>query len=369
MFRLFVLSAKSLASSISYKLNRTIKRPVKPVFINFPVTYRCNAKCIMCDIWKKYKKDDNGNKRLSDELTVEDIAGFLRKNRDFFSDLRSIGFTGGEAFLRKDIVGVIKAVHKELPWVDIGVQTNGLLPELIRDKIIEILKFYPNFKIAVSLDGIGTAHDEIRGIDGAYKKAVRTIEYASELGITGITCGMTLTSKNFDKIKEVSRKVESLGCEFSCFLPESSEYFGNLNNKNQLTKKELDIIAEELKDFSYHYFMDNLRLQITGKSSRTLPCYSGYTSYVINPYGEILPCILIEENFGNIKDGLFKDIINSEKAWGLRKKLEKCKCWCECEVSSSAIISPFDVVKWFLMNKNKTEILKTLNKKTLFKRL
>lgn len=369
MFRLFVLSAKSLASSISYKLNRTIKRPVKPIFINFPVTYKCNAKCIMCDIWKKYKKDDNGNKRLSDELTVEDIAGFLRKNRDFFSDLRSIGFTGGEAFLRKDIVGVIKAVHKELPWVDIGVQTNGLLPELIRDKIIEILKFYPNFKIAVSLDGIGSTHDEIRGIDGAYKKAVRTIEYATELGITGITCGMTLTSKNFDKIKEVSEKVESLGCEFSCFLPENSEYFGNLNNKNQLTKKELDIIAEELKDFSYHYFMDNLRSQITGRYRRTLPCYSGYTSYVINPYGEILPCILIEENFGNIKDGLFKDIINSEKAWGLRKKLEKCKCWCECEVSSSAIISPFDVVKWFLMNKNKTEILKTLNKKTLFKRL
>lgn len=369
MLKLFTLAAKNLIASSLYKFNRTIKMPAKPLFINFPVTYRCNAKCIMCDIWKKYKKDDNENKRFSDELSVEDIAGFLKRNRDFFSDLRSIGFTGGEAFLRKDIVEIIKAVHKELPWVDIGVQTNGLLPELIRDKIIEILKFYPDFKIAVSLDGVGEVHDEIRGIRGAYKKAVRTIEYAKELGIKGITCGMTLTSKNFDKIKEVSRKVESLGCEFSCFLPESSEYFGNLNNKNQLTKKELDIIAEELKDFSYHYFMDNLRLQITGKSSRTLPCYSGYTSYVIDPYGEILPCILIEESFGNIKDGLFKDIINSEKAWGLRKKLEKCECWCQCEVSSSAVAAPLDVFRWFIASRNKKTILNILNKKTLLNRL
>lgn len=370
MLKLFTLASKSLLQSINYKMNYTMKRVVKPIFINFPITYKCNAKCIMCNIWKKYEKNGAEDKRThSNEITVKDIGDFVKRNKDFLSELRSIGFTGGEAFLRKDIVDVVRVICQELPWIDVGVQTNGLLPELIKEKIKSILSFNPNFKIAVSLDGISETHDEIRGIKGAYEKAIRTIGYAKELGITGITCGMTLTSKNFDKIKEVASLVNSLGCEFSCFLPETSGYFGNIDNNSYLTNQQLDTITEELKDFSYHYFMDNLKSQIVGKTKRTLPCYSGYTSYVIDPYGEILPCILRSESFGNIKEGLLKDTLDSDRAWRLRGKIKNCTCWCECEVSSSAIVAPFDVIRWFLRKKNKTEIINTLNKKTLIKRL
>ncbi len=369
MIKLFVLSGKHICSSLGYKISRFAKRPVKPLFINFITTYMCNAKCVMCDIWKKYGIGAESKKNISDELTVEDISSFLKKNRDFFPNLRSIGFTGGEAFLRKDIVEILRAVRQELPWVDFGVQTNGLLPEMIKEKIKDILKFYPNFKIAVSLDGLDDTHDQIRGVKGAYEKALTTIRYAKELGLSGITCGMTLNVKNFDKIKEVAKQVESLGCEFSCFLTEVSDYFGNLDTANKLSKEQLSVIAKELEDFRYHYFMDNLRLQITGKRKRNLPCYSGYTSYVIDPYGGIFPCILRQDSFGNIKDGDFKDIVNSKAAWELRAHLNKCTCWCQCEVSSSAVVAPFDVVRWFLKNKSKVEVLKALNKKTLIQRL
>lgn len=369
MIKLFVLSGKHICSSLGYKMSRLAKRPVKPLFINFITTYMCNAKCVMCDIWKKYAADTRRKKEISDELTVGDISNFVKRNKDFFSNLRSIGFTGGEAFLRKDIVEILNAAHQELPRVDLGVQTNGLLPEMIKGKIKEILKFYPNFKIAVSLDGLDDTHDQIRGVKGAYEKALTTIRYAKELGISGITCGMTLSVKNFDKIKEVARQVESLGCEFSCFLTEASDYFGNVDNAARLSKEQLSVIAKQLEDFRYHYFMDNLRLQIAGKKKRNLPCYSGYTSYVIDPYGGIFPCILRQDSFGNIRDDDFKDIVNSNASWELRARLKKCTCWCQCEVSSSAVVAPFDVVRWFLKNKNKVEVLKALNKKTLIQRL
>ena len=370
MLRLFLLAQRRMLSSAGYKIKRMLKRPVKPLFINFIVTYVCNSRCIMCDIWKKY---DTGNKKYNkspaDELTVSDITYFAKRNKEFLSDLKSIGFTGGEAFLKKDIVEIIRGLHRELPRVDVGVQTNGLLPEMIKARIKDILEFYPGFKIAVSLDGIGNIHDEVRGIKDAYDKAIATIRYAKELGITGITCGMTLTPANFDKIKEVAAKVESLGCEFSCFLAENSDYFGTVDGKNKLNRRQLDAIAGQLKDFSYHYFMDNLRLQISGKAKRTLPCYSGYTSYVIDPYGDLRPCILRDESFGNIKDALLRDMVDLGTSWMLRQKLQSCKCWCECEVSSSAIVAPLDVVKWLLKSKNKPAILKSFNKKTLIKRL
>lgn len=369
MVKLFLLAAKSLISSAGYRVKRAAKKPVKPLFINFPVTYMCNARCVMCDIWKKYGDEKVSKKTQQDELGVEDITRFLKVNRDFLSDLRNIGFTGGEPFLRKDFVEIVRAVSEELPWVDVGAQTNGLLPELVGVKLKKILEFKPNFKLAVSLDGVGKMHDEVRGQKGAYGKAMETIEYAKSLGITGITCGMTLTVRNFDRVGEVAARVESLGCEFSCFLPEISEYFGNSENQSRLSDEQLKVVAEELRDFDYHYFMDNLRSRVSEKTKRTLPCYSGYTSYVIDPYGEVLPCILRGESFGNIKGASLKEIVDSEKAWKLRGKLESCTCWCQCEVSSSAVVAPFDVLKWFLMSRNKKAIIDSMNKKRLEKRL
>lgn len=370
MIKLFMLAKRRLFSSLGYKLSRSLRKPVKPLFINFIVTYICNSKCIMCDIWKKYDKDnDRFKKNIADELTLNDISGFVKRNKGFLSDIKSIGFTGGEAFLRKDIVEIIKVVRSELPGVDIGVQTNGLLPDLIREKMADILKFYPNFKIAVSLDGVGALHDEVRGIKGAYTKALTTIGFARELGISGITCGMTLTPANFNKIREVAKQVEALGCEFSCFLAENCEYFGNPDGKKQFTPEQLRIIAEQLRDFQYHYFMDNLRRQIAGESKRALPCYSGYTSYVIDPYGDVHPCILRNESFGNIKDKALKDMVTNNRAWKMRRKLNSCKCWCECEVSSSAIVAPWDVARWLLKSRGKKSILRNLNRKTLLSRL
>lgn len=370
MIKLFSLATKRMLSSAYYKSNFCLKRAVKPLFINFPITYLCNSRCVMCAIWKKYNNASGEiERRPQDELKLKDIADFVKNNKGFLSDLKSIGITGGEAFLRDDIVEIIRGIHRELPWVDLGVQTNGLLPDLIKAKIKEILKFYPNFKIAVSLDGLDIVHDRMRGINGAYEKAIQTIRYANELGLTGITCGMTLTTDNFDKILEVAQKVESLGCEFSCFFVEKSEYFGNKQGNRGFSAQQLNTISGQLEKFRHHYFMDNLRIQISGLAKRTLPCFSGYTSYVINPYGDILPCILAQDSFGNIKQGLFKDIVSSDDAWQIRKKLKNCKCWCQCEVSTSAMVWPFDVLKWFLKNKNKVEIIGFLNKKTLIGRL
>ncbi len=371
MFKLCTLATKRLLSSAAYSLSRTVKRAVKPLFLNFPVTYKCNAKCVMCDIWGKYS-NNNGNgsqKKVEDELTVDEIGYFVKRNKEFFSNLKSIGFSGGEAFLRKDIVEIVKVVRKELPWVDVGVQTNGLMPEMIREKISNILEFFPNFKIAVSMDGINGTHDKMRGVKGAYENAVRTIGYAKELGISGITCGMTLTKENFQEIRQVAEKVNQLGCEFSCFLPENSRYFGNIDGDYQLSQAQIISVAESLKSFSSHYFMDNLRRQISGQAERTLPCYSGYTSYVIDPYGDIFPCILRAESFGNIKDGSFKELVADKQAWELRRKIESCSCWCECEVSSSAIVMPLDVVRWFVNRQNKKEVIDSFNKKILIKRL
>jgi MoaA/NifB/PqqE/SkfB family radical SAM enzyme len=176
---------------------------------------------------------------------------------------------------------------------------------------------------------------------------------------------MTLNAHNYREIKQVKSLTDKLGAEFSCFLPERAEYFNNKNFPDDLTsemRQEISISLREL--FGYHYYMDNLRLLIDKKRLRGLGCYSGYTSLVIDPYGEVRPCILVADSFGNIRRESLPELLSSPRAASLRKKIKSCTCWCQCEVSASAVVDPQDVISWFLFRcKDKRGFLKELQHK------
>jgi len=317
------------------------------------LTYLCNARCIMCNIWDLYVKKPALAK---EELTISDIEKFIIDNRDELSEVRGIGLTGGDPLLmRRDFVQIVKTIRNNLAGVHLGVQTNGLIPELAYERLRQIISFYPDFSLAVSLDGIGKTHSFIRGTPEAFEKITQTIKYAHDLGIKDISCGMTLNKYNYKEIKEVQAYAQKLGVEFSCFSAEVSDYFNNtVNNEFLFTDKELEAVIQQLKECcGYHYFMDNLRLQLEGKRIRHLPCFSGFTSLVIDPYGNVKPCVLkvkgVENDiFGNIKEMPLKDMLTSSRARGIKEKIKGCSCWCQCEVSSSVMIYPSDILRWFI---------------------
>ena len=344
-----------------FKYKRSSAGNVYPRFINFITTFECNSRCYMCNIWNKYNSDPQ---KLKDELSLSEIEEFFLRNKVFLHKLKHIGLTGGEPFLRKDIVGIIKVIRKILPNVRTGIQTNGQM-DIIKDKISEIVGFYPDFSLAVSIDGVKVTHDKLRGIKGAYDKAIALIKFSRRLGIK-VSSGMTISSLNYREIRDVKRIVEDLGAEFSCFLPEKSGYFNNSNlcyDLNDEMKKEISSTLKEL--FGYHYYMDNLHHLIEGNKERHLSCYSGYTSLVIDPYGDVKPCLLREESFGNIRNESLQDMLFSQRAYNLRKKLKNCFCWCQCEVSASAVIDPTDAIKWFIFNcRDKKGFLKKLKQKS-----
>ncbi len=83
------------------------------------LTYRCNAHCTMCDVW-----------RLSDhgyELEPELFAKFP-------TCLRNVNITGGEPFMRKEIAQIIGVLRKSNPKLRMVISTNGLAPKLIRPR-------------------------------------------------------------------------------------------------------------------------------------------------------------------------------------------------------------------------------------------
>jgi len=343
------------------KVKKRWDLPIKPRYLHFNVTYQCNLRCKMCNVWKRYKKD---KVKLKEELSLEEIREFFQNNKGFLSKLKSIGLTGGEPFLRPDLVEIVRSTHSILPQAQVGIQTNGFLPDIIRKRLKEIQSFYPEISLAVSLDGTEETHDRVRGVKRTYKKALSTIKYAKELGIESITVGMTLTSYNYHEILDVYRIAEKYHCEFSCFPAEAGTRYSNIGESYEFSEEEKKKVVEELKEFGYHYYMDNLRLFWEGKKKRrTLPCYSGYTSLDLDPYGNVRPCVLLPDVFGNVKEEPLRKMLYSQKAKRIKKKIKRCSCWCQCEVSSSAVVDPFDVLRWFLTSANKKRFIQEMSKK------
>ena len=294
---------------------------------------------------------------------MEDIRGIIRRNKNWLSEVRHIGFTGGEPLLREDLVPLVQLFRQELPQAQLGFQTNGLLPQRFYDVASEILSFYPKLSLAVSLDGIGKTHDYVRGRRNAYEKSLKTLKAAGNLGIKDITVGMTLTALNYQEIPKVKELVESFGAEFSCFLADESDYFNNKGKVKELSAPVKEAIADLLSGFKYHYFMDNLRLQLLGKRKRKLPCYSGWTSLVIDPFGEVKPCILRQESFGNLRETNLGKMLKSKNARKIREIIKECSCWNQCEVSTSAVVDPLDVIKWFFFFADKKEFIRRIKPK------
>lgn len=353
--------AEIFAYSFKFKFKHFFTFPSRPRYINLSFTYICNSRCLMCDNWKRYKDEP---KKVSKELTLKDYEKFFSENDYWFSDLKNIGIAGGEPFLRSDLIDLVKSIHKNLPKVQIGLQTNGLCPEKTAEVLEKIVKFYPEISLGVSLDGIKKTHDKIRGINGAYEKVLQTISQAKKIGIKEINSGMTITNDNCTEILKVKEVVEKEGVKFACFLADSGEYY-HKQTKNGLDENARKSVINSLKEFSGDYYLDNLRLQLEGKRKRNLPCYSGWTSLVIDPYGEVRPCVLRSDSFGNIKKSPLSEILTGVKAKEIREKIKKCSCWSICEATTSAIIDPWDVLFWFFFYADKKKFLKNYLKSSV----
>src|SRR5262249_55197925 len=78
--------AGELAASVA---RTRLGRADRPRLLTYIVTFRCNARCVMCDSWRK---DGEG------ELTLEQIERIYRQ----LPPLHAVRLTGGEPFVRKD---------------------------------------------------------------------------------------------------------------------------------------------------------------------------------------------------------------------------------------------------------------------------
>lgn len=332
---------------------KIIKHPTEAII---GVTYRCNARCRMCNIWAKGPQEC---------LTAKDYEMLP-------STLNNINITGGEPFLRRDIVDLVRTVYEKCKRPRIVISTNGLQTDRIVSVMEKLRRTIPNIAIGISLDGMLGMHDRIRGVSGGFKLATRTIQKLTEREFNDLRISLTTMKDNVDEIKQVFNLSCTMGVEFVATIAHNSDhYYGTKHNvlvSQEKVHHALDfVIKREL--LSYHpkrwlraYFNHGSLIFISEKR-RLLRCHAGSDLFYLAPEGTIYPCLTMSKTLGNIRNDSFKKLWNSERAGLVRRSISGCeKCWMICTARTSFIRQIHKVLGWAAKEKIKVHLSKSFER-------
>jgi len=282
------------------------------------ITYRCNARCNMCDCWKDPSKPQ-------EEISLDTIKKL--------PEMVFTNITGGEPFIRTDIKEIVRELYKKTNRIVIS--TNGTFG----DKIIDLCKEFPKVGIRISIEGLRESNDAIRGIRNGFDNGYNTLTKLVEMGHKDVGFGMTVQDMNahdLDALYEISNK---LNMEFATATLHNSFYFrktdNKINNKLEVARAFEGLINKLLhskspKKWFRAYFNHGLINYIYG-NKRLLPCDMGSNGFFLDPFGDVLPCngMTIKQSMGNLNNQTFEEIWHSEKAKTVRCNVKNCdkNCW------------------------------------------
>jgi len=290
----------------------------KSFYIQWHFIERCNLRCSHC-----YQQDYKFEEFEEEKLLQ--IAHVLENTMEKWQRKSRISLTGGEPFLRKDLLlKLLDFFEASNPFYRVGILTNGTL---IDEEIIRQMKPFSKLQeIQVSLDGAGPdSHDAIRG-KGSFFKAIDGLKLLKK---KGFTCSImfTLHKQNQEEVQGIIDLSLNLGIDY-------------LTIERMVPRGKEDMAAfflepEELKQIYEAIYRRKLEVEKKGKLkirvSRPLWglidknlggfCPAGFTSLALLHDGTVLPCRRLEIPIGNIlDDGLYKIWYTSEVLWKLRNK-------------------------------------------------
>lgn len=290
---------------------------MKPVrFASIIVTYRCNAKCHMCNTWRYPSKRE-------EELKLSEYEGL--------PFMEAVNVTGGEPFLREDLDDIVSVLKKKTKRLVIS--SNGFFT----DRILKLFEKHRDIGIRISIEGLPKANDELRGIRDGFDHGIRSLIELGHMGVKDIGFGITVTDRNAGDLLELYKLSKMMGLEFATAAAHNAFYFHKLDNRfgdpKALVVEFKKLIRELLKskkpkDWFRAYFNYGLINYIQG-NQRLLPCEMGSDSFFLDPRGEVFPCNVMNESMGNIKEASFNDIFCGDKAKKIRCMVKECdkNCW------------------------------------------
>ena len=282
------------------------------------VTYRCNAKCNMCNRHKAPTKPE-------EEISLETIKKLPKMS---FTNV-----TGGEPFIRTDLIEIVRELYKLSDRIVIS--TNGFYT----DRIVALAKEFPQVGIRISIEGLEQTNNEIRGLPDGYQRGYQTLKTLREMGMKDVGFGMTVQDRNASDLVALYDISDKMGMEFATASLHNSFYFVETNNiihDREMVAQNIEALVNKLlkskspKKWFRAYFNHGLINYIYGQK-RLLPCDMAFDTFFIDPYGDVVPCNGTKEKevMGNLNVQTWDELWNSEQAEKVRNNVRHCdrQCW------------------------------------------
>ena len=308
------------------------------------VTYRCNARCTMCNRYKAPSRPD-------EEISLETIKKLPKM---YFTNI-----TGGEPFIREDLPDIVRELYKKSDRIVIS--TNGYFT----DRIIALAEEFPEVGIRVSIEGLEQTNNEIRGLPDGFNRGYSTLKKLVEMKHPDVGFGMTVQDRNAPDLVPLYKLSNELGMEFATASLHNSFYFVEAKNiihdRPMVAKNFEDLINELLKSnepkkWFRAYFNHGLINYIYGQP-RLLPCDMAFDTFFIDPYGDVMPCngTKDKEVMGNLNEQSWDELWGSEQAERVRNVVRHCdrNCWMIGSVSPAMHKYIWKPATWVLVHKAK----------------
>jgi MoaA/NifB/PqqE/SkfB family radical SAM enzyme len=281
-------------------------------------TYRCNSRCQMCYIWKNPTDQ-------KEEVSLETLS----KLPGGFDNLN---VSGGEPTLRRDLAELVDLVYPKARVMEIS--SNGLHPE----KLVPIIKKYPNIKVRFSLEGDEITNNTIRGEKDGYATKMAGLRELQEAGGSDLGFAFVIQDENVDQLVSVYELARKMGVELSTStLHNAWQFYKNDNyfyDRVKVARKVEGLVTSMLasgkpKNWFRAYLNLGLIEKILGHP-RLIRCTAGTDFAFIDPWSDVWTCnVRSDLLMGNLMKQSWQDILASADAHKAIKKVHACEqnCW------------------------------------------
>ncbi len=276
-----------------------------PKMVSFKLTNKCNLRCTYC-----YGTHGPEKREFFPADKVEWLFDLLER-----SGTTVIELTGGEPLLHPAFPAILDAATKRF---HVSILSNGVLfTEPVFDLISRRKK---SIGIQISIDG---SNEEVscrlRGVPNTAEASFRTIERLVEMGVN-LRVGLVLTHDNVDDclatcermrragVKRLSiATANAIGRGAGLSFPDGTPYRDMTESFAAHFQPVLRRAITEYPDVVVDpsQVREHLRDDVLAESN----CGAGWQKIVLDPNGDVLPCLLLESGTGKLGNLFSQDII------------------------------------------------------------
>jgi radical SAM protein with 4Fe4S-binding SPASM domain len=292
-----------------------------PELVVLELTHKCPLKCKHCFV----------NAGVGPSMNKTKLMDILYEFTEH--GVQCIQLTGGEPFSYPYIEDVVDFLISKN--IRIQITTSGFIFNKKIQRILDKITMRGSL-VQISLDGLETEHNEIRGHPAAYQKAITFIEECIQREIT-VVAATCIINQSIEDIEELMGRLRDLGVSLHRIGGISDQGRAKENNLfPNFSFSKINSLIDYLKE---KYETDHFK--VGGfediDCSREMNCGAGFRIIKVSPLFMVSPCPMMQLNIGNLNNENMENIFrrNSRIFLNLRRPFDdvckKCKLLEECK--------------------------------------